>query len=88
MNQNPKEKAIQLVKDFSPLVYPYRGSSMLTNDTYEDVILGHAKECALKVVSQVYEEFTTSLPNDLFVIRVGYWNQVEQAIKEMEELPK
>lgn len=35
----PKEKAGNLINEFKPLVYPYLGSGMLTNDHNDEVVL-------------------------------------------------
>jgi len=39
-----KEK---LIEQFKPLVYPYMGSGMLSNELNQDVILRNSKECAV-----------------------------------------
>jgi hypothetical protein len=49
----PKEKAKELVDSFKGIVYPYIGSSMLTNDADEGVILRNAKICAVIVVDEI-----------------------------------
>lgn len=48
----PKEKAKELIDQFWGLVYPYFGSSMLTNDTDDRVILRNSKTCALITVEE------------------------------------
>lgn len=60
MKQEPKtsrQKAIELVEHFSYIVYPYMGSSMLTNQTHGLTILKNAKACAKKVVEEIIEEW-------------------------------
>lgn len=51
-----KEKAAELVGYFRGVVYPFIGSSMLTNDICEDTILRNSKTCARKIVEEVVKQ--------------------------------
>lgn len=51
----PEEKAKELVEKFKGIVYPYIGSSMLTNETDEGVILTNSKICAIIVVDETID---------------------------------
>ena len=55
MMLSAEERAKELVKKFSPLVYPYIGSSMLTNDEDDGVILMMSKKCAVIAVEHSIE---------------------------------
>lgn len=44
----------QLIENFKPLVYPYSGSGMLTNDRDDSVIQHNAEECA-KIAQRYYK---------------------------------
>ncbi|HEY1044978.1 MAG TPA: hypothetical protein VGF79_00970 [Bacteroidia bacterium] len=52
-----KQKAIELVDYYKGIVYPYSGSSMLTNTAYGPTILENCKICAKKVVEEIHEEW-------------------------------
>jgi hypothetical protein len=47
-----KEKALELIEQFKPLVYCYVGSGFMTGTEDEDVILMNAKKCAMIVVDE------------------------------------
>jgi hypothetical protein len=51
-----EEKAKELVEFFKPIVYPYMGSGMLTNDYDDGVVLQNAKICASKCVDEIIKE--------------------------------
>lgn len=56
MNKKELNTAQELVDKFKGIVYPFIGSSMLTNDQSDDVILENAKTCAHHVAdSMIYE---------------------------------
>lgn len=48
-----KEKALELIEFFKPLVYCYMGSGMLSNNYDEKVVLENAKRCAIKCVEEI-----------------------------------
>ena len=70
------EKARELVEFFLPLVYPYRGSGMLTNTEDGSVMLGNAKKCALKVVDEILSTDCRDMGEEEF----------EEHIREHEQL--
>ena len=53
----PKEKAVELVNKFKPMVFCYRGSGMLTNEYDEGVATQHAKDCAIVAVDELFQAF-------------------------------
>lgn len=71
----PKEKAKQLIEKFEPYVYPYSGSSMLTNTQSDSVILENSKKCATFAVNELITEF--SLKGD----STEYWKEVKNEIE-------
>ncbi len=50
-----EQKAKELIKKFNPHVYCYSGSSMLTNDPSDSVILMMSKRCAVLAVEHTVE---------------------------------
>lgn len=72
----PKEKAQSLVDNFKGIVYPYIGSSMLTNEIDERVILRNAKVCATIEVDEIINllstlskpEYTAFIVKDVYTI--------------------
>ena len=82
----PKEKAEQLVSSFSPFVYCYMGSGMLTNTSDDEVIKMNAKLCALKVVDEIIlEQCKSSELKDAKYQdeRLHYWQEVKQEIENL-----
>jgi hypothetical protein len=59
----PKEKAEQLISNFSPFVYCYLGSGMLTNTEDDEVIKMNAKKCALIAVEEMLKSEPRSPSN-------------------------
>ncbi len=68
----PKEKAIELVEKYKPMVNGYVGSSMLSNTEYPETILENAKRCALIPVEMMIEE-----------TRTKYWYDVKYEIQNL-----
>ncbi len=50
------QEAQNLVDEFKGIVYPYIGSSMLTNDQSDDVILQNAQTFANIVADKIFNE--------------------------------
>lgn len=50
---NEKEKAIELIEFFKPIVYSHVGSGFLTGDHDKELILSNAKLCAIKCVDEL-----------------------------------
>ena len=71
-----KEKAVELIEFFKPLVYCYMGSGMLSNDYDEKVVLENTKKCAVKCVEEIIE----SMP---IAESLNYYKNI---IKEIELL--
>lgn len=53
MNLSKKEKAIELIEFFKPIVYSHVGSGFLTGDHDKELILSNAKLCAIKCVEEL-----------------------------------
>ena len=75
-----KEKAIELVEFFKPLVYCYMGSGMLSDDYDKKVVLENAKKCALKVVEECINS-THSDKRANSVLDKEYWIKVKKEIE-------
>ena len=67
-----KEKALELVDKYKPFVYPFMGSSYLTGDGYDEVILRNSKICALIAVIEILNEPDCS---------EVFWQEVKQEIE-------
>lgn len=75
------KKAIELVEKYKGLVYPYLGSSMLTNDEHPSAILSNAKTCATILVDSLLSEVDWyALPGD----KQTYWEEVKAEIEKLE----
>jgi len=79
----PQEKAIELVDYFKRLVYPFIGSSMLTNEEHPPTILKHAKICALKVVEEIHLEWMDRSDDYTNDCR-NWWTDVKTEIENIE----
>lgn len=85
MNQKEKNEAQELVDGFKGIVYPYLGSSMLTNDQNDDVILDNAKTCANIVADKMIYELS-DLPRIPYnERRTDYWRIVKLEINNVTE---
>jgi hypothetical protein len=89
----PSEKAIELIEKYKGLVYPYIGSSMLTNDPNDAVILTNAKICVGILIDEMLRVAETADKNTNGVIKAMYpnreWSQVDywtEVKKEVEKL--
>jgi hypothetical protein len=83
----PKEKAEQLISNFSPYVYCYMGSGMLTNTCDDEAIKMNAKQCALIAV----DEMIAMLPFTDLTTYMGKWceqqrNYLNEVKQELEKL--
>jgi hypothetical protein len=72
----PKEKAEQLISNFSPYVYCYIGSGMLTNTFDNEAIKMNAKQCALIAVDEILLGYMGNP-------KVKYWTEVKQEIEKL-----
>lgn len=54
--KTPKEKAEELVEKYSPMMYCYMGSGMLSNDYDVKVVKENAIECAKIAVDEIIEQ--------------------------------
>ncbi len=77
---NPKEKALELIKQFKDKVNPYIGSGMLSNTHDDDTILWQSKRCALIAVDEILNEENHFIQTDAHLL---YWEQVKQEIKNL-----
>lgn len=78
MNKTNKDKSLELIEFFKPLVYCYIGSGMLSDDYDEKIVLENAKKCAIKCVSEILLEWSNETG------RLGkhkYWEEVLNEIK-------
>jgi len=94
-NISLKEKAKELVDKYKGLVYPYIGSSMLTNDADEGVILMNSKHCALinideniKSLKILYDTFDAGGDSDWWFRtkveeQITYLNEIKQEINKL-----
>ncbi len=71
----PREKAKELIERFSPVVYPFLGSSMLTNEPNYTVILNNAKICANITIDEILNLDTGD------TINKDYWEEVRKSIE-------
>ena len=79
----PKEKAEQLISNFSPFVYCYLGSGMLTNTEDDEVIKINAKKCALITVDEIILEYGTYYKVNIDDKYVSYCQEVKQEIEKL-----
>ena len=80
----PKEKAEQLVSKFNPFVYCYIGSSMLTNDADDGVILMMSKKCALISCDEILEHIDEIKTMEYhFGKSIAYWKDVKEEIEKL-----
>jgi hypothetical protein len=76
----PKEKAEELVLKFTPYMYCYMGSGMLSNDYDKNVVLDFAKKCAIISVEETLK--VVSFYNDSQA-EVIYFKEVKQEIEKL-----
>jgi hypothetical protein len=93
---NPLAIAIELVNKFKPFVYPFIGSSMLTNTEDESVIMSNAKLCAnisidekIETCNKFYEKlsFPAEVKSDMgyisFKKELDFLQQVKKEISNL-----
>jgi hypothetical protein len=71
----PKEKANELVNRYA--IY-LRANLMYDEDAEED-----AKQCALIAVDEILEDNVDDMSEELFDIRIEYWQEVKQEIEKL-----
>lgn len=76
----PKDKAKELVDKYTPLVYCYMGSGMLSNHYDENVAKDNAKQCALIAVDEILNDDWYIPSFDEMTERKKYWEQVKNEI--------
>ncbi|QQV91424.1 hypothetical protein M1M25_gp116 [Tenacibaculum phage Gundel_1] len=74
-------KAKELVLKYNRLVYPYFGSSMLTNETDEGVILHNSKECSLILCDQMIETLS-SMKGMARISKNTFWKRVKEILED------
>ena len=74
-----KEKAVELLNEFRPMVNPYIGSGMLSNTHDENAILLQAKRCALVAVDNIVKVLHTIESKHLADLQ--FWGEVDYEIK-------
>ena len=77
-----EEKAKEIVELFKPYVYCFLGSSMLTNEPVDSVVLGNAKICALISCNQTIEALS-SVKGMGKIHKVKFWKLVKNQIESM-----
>jgi hypothetical protein len=77
----PKEKAKELVNKYSPYVYCYMGSGMLSNSYDDTVIIMNAKQCALIAVYEMLNDCDPSSPFE--IERINFWENVKNEIEKL-----
>ena len=75
-----KDKAIELVEKYKPMVNGYVGSSMLTNTEYPETILRNAKQCALIAVDEIIDYL---ISNQITGTLMTYWQEVKNEIEKL-----
>ena len=78
-----KEKAIELVNKYKPMVNGYVGSSMLTNTEYPETILKNAKQCALIAVDEILEAVKGMVDAKNGYLSDEYYNEVKSEIEKL-----
>ena len=82
MEEIKKQEAQDLVDQFKDIVYPFIGSSMLTNDISEEVILSNSKICANIIADKMIYELS-DLPRIPYnERRTDYWKIIKLCIAE------
>jgi len=85
----PKQKAIELVEFYRPLVYSHVGSQFMTGTHDERLILKNAKTCALMTVREVIEAVRYGYAYEWYNIRTKdtdfmvYWKEVKTEIENL-----
>ncbi len=79
--EKAQEKAKELILKYNRLVYPYFGSSMLTNDTDEDVILQNSKECAVILCNETIDALN-SVKGMAKIHKVKFWKRVKEILED------
>ena len=78
----PKEKAEELIEKFSPYVYCYVGSGMLSDYYDKDIVRNYANECCHILCDEIIDSYNTdsiSLPG--MDRNIDYWKQVKENLK-------
>lgn len=76
-----KEKAKELIEKYSPMMYCYMGSGMLSNDYDEKVVRENAIQCAKIAVDEIIAN------TDMYVGNLNpkwsFWQEVKQELEKM-----
>lgn len=82
---NTQDKASELVLKFTPYMYCYRGSGMLSNEYDEKVVLDFAKWCAITTVEETLKALKVppieNKGHALYDSQIDYWNEVKELIE-------
>jgi hypothetical protein len=81
----PKEKALDLVRSFKPMMFCYMGSGMLSNEYDVDVAVNNAKRCAEIACGQLVAaaQWAAHVPNAPEIETAEYWLKVQSAISNI-----
>lgn len=87
---NTQEKAEELILLFTPYMYCYMGSGMLTDDYDRNIVLDFAKKCSIISVNQILKALKVPpIKNEgskLYDSQIDYWNEVKVFIESYKYL--
>ena len=85
---NTQDKASELVLKFTPYMYCYMGSGMLSNDYDKTIVLDFAKKCAIISVREILKALRVppieNNGSELYDSQIDYWKEVEALIEVVE----
>lgn len=79
----PKEKADELVLNFSIVETSHFNENMDGLMTMEQIGYYSAKQCALIAVDEIIAQIEPSVSMDVISARIKYWEQVKQEIEKL-----
>ena len=83
MRKNVEKTSKKLIESFSPFVYGFVGSDMLTNKETESVIIENCKKCAIILVEKILSLPSRQEGRMIALLEEDYqfWVQVKQTIQ-------
>lgn len=85
---NTQDKASELVLKFTPFMYCYMGSGMLSNDYDKNVVLDFAKKCAVISVDEILKALKVppieNKGSKLYDSQIDYWQEVKALIGNVQ----
>lgn len=82
-----KEKVEKLIEQYTPHMYCYMGSGMLTNTYDEDIVSRNAKECVGYYISDMIEQWSNYHiinPTELVEKQLKYWLNVKKELNNLK----